>query len=118
MLDLLRSDQFIKKIEVARVLGTEKSSSHKCYTYSGSAQRQMLSPSAEVDAGGQGTEVAFFQPDDDCGSDPSISDPSQRELLYTRSVREFQASWPLMLLFLPDLDTQLCSLSIIKPLHP
>lgn len=39
MLDLLRSDQFIKKVEVAGVLGTEKSSSHKCYTYSGSAQR-------------------------------------------------------------------------------
>jgi len=28
-----------------------------------------------VVAEGQGTVVVFFQPDDDCGSDTSISDP-------------------------------------------
>lgn len=50
-------------------------------------------PSAGVDAGGQGTAVAFCQPDDDRGSDPSKSAHPQREWLCTRSLRAFQSSW-------------------------
>lgn len=73
---------------------------------------------AEVGAGGHGITMAFFQPVDDCGSDTSKSDPLQKQWVRTRSVRVFQASWPLTLLFLPDLDTQLHSLPVFKPLPP
>lgn len=73
---------------------------------------------AEVGAGGHSIMVAFFQPVDDCGSDTSKSDPLQKQWLHTRSVRVFQASWPLTLLFLLDLDTQLPSLFVFKPLTP
>lgn len=66
----LRSVQFIKNMADAGVLGNEKSvlanTMHIKVVNKGRCE-----PSAGVGAGGESNAAAFWQPDDDCGSDPS-----------------------------------------------